>query len=151
MWYVIPESCKTRSKSFVTAEPLPSDYFDDHHRGVKQIVATKDLFFNPTLVTGPTFHVKGTKIVQSNGQFVIFELKVYHEVFDTGYNIAKATNYADFSWSDYGIIVARIKKCERPFTQFTLPVERIFDSKCNKSSKTKVWTLLLHLIRTEEG
>lgn len=70
--YVVPGSCKTIFGHFVATELLASDYVNDHHRGVKQIVATKTLLFNPALIASLPFQVKVNKILQRSGLFVLF-------------------------------------------------------------------------------
>lgn len=72
MWYAVRDSHKIRFQSFIATELLASNYVNDHHEGVKQVVATKNLLLNPALMANLPFQVDVIKIVQNSGQFVSF-------------------------------------------------------------------------------
>lgn len=74
-------------------------------------------------MTKMSFQVKVHKIIKRRNQFVIVGPWVQHGWFNTEYNIA--TNFANFSWPEYGRDFAKIKEFERAF-EFLLSVERIF-------------------------
>lgn len=57
--------------------------------------------------------------------FVIVEFWAYHGVFDTEYNVAKVTNFADFSWIEPSWGVSREHGAPRLFNQCVLPFELI--------------------------
>lgn len=54
------------------------------------------------------------RVIQNEGQFVILAPKVDHGRFNTEYNIAKATDFPNFSWPDTAQVVAENREIESP-------------------------------------
>lgn len=126
VWYVILASHKTRFESFVAAKIVNFKYPKEHCGGIRQIIATKIILFAPNIMTTIPFRVKVHKIIQRSNRFAILGPGICYGGFITRYNIAKATNFADFSWPEYGRVSAKYKKHEKRFMHLTLPVERVF-------------------------
>lgn len=126
VWYVANSASQTSFERVVASSVLDKKFLNDHNGGTRQILATKNILFNPMiLLDDKSETVKISRIIQREGQFVILAPGAYHGGFNCGYNVAKATNFADFSWPEVGRLASRNKEIERPFMQCTIPVEMI--------------------------
>lgn len=133
-WNGLSSSSKTGFDNSVAQKILTPEYANDHYGGVQLILATKKKLFDPSLVANFSLPIKVSPLVPSANQFVILGRGVYHEEFNTCYNVAKVTSVTDIFWSKKGRIAARNKKMQRLFIQCTLPMERI------------LWNEAIHLL-----
>lgn len=85
----------------------------------------KKKFSKPAMLLKVEHKMHVTRIVQRKPQFLILVPSVYHDRFNTDYNIAKANNFADFLWPDVARIVTRNMEIGRPFMLLIIPIERI--------------------------
>lgn len=69
--------------------------------------------------------VRVSRVIQERGLFVVLPPKVYHGSFKTEYNVAKATNFADFSWPQICRLIAKNREMNCPIGQNTILVEMI--------------------------
>lgn len=81
--------------------------------------------FNPSIQFKDDTKIEVRGIVQKKRRFLVLASGVHRGGCNSGYNIAKATNVADFSWREVEKIVARNGELEKPLVQFTIPVEMI--------------------------
>lgn len=70
-----------------------------------------------------------SSIINPKRHFVIFAC-AYHEGFNSGYNVTKIMNFADFSWVDVGRVVSTSMKIVRTYQQFVIPVEIVLWKEC---------------------
>lgn len=62
----------------------------------------------------------------------------YHGGFSRGYNSAKATNFAGFTWPEAGHLASTNWKIDRPWMQIVLPVKMLLCMKaCNLCTLSK--------------
>lgn len=96
VWYTVLIEIMTSFKFLVATKILSSDFLTDHYGKGWQIIATK-IYFNSELLLKSKVNTKVTQVVRKCNRFVILGLSFYHGGFNMAYNIAKATNFADFS------------------------------------------------------
>lgn len=95
--YVVPSSFKVRFETFAAKELLNPLFTDSYKESARNILATQTILSNESAISFFSQNVKMSKIVQRCNLFIILSVGVYHESFSMDYNLAKATNTADFS------------------------------------------------------
>lgn len=95
--------------TFRGTEVLAPEFINDHEGGVPQILTTRNILFNTAANPFFSQNIKVFKIVQRCIRFVTLGPGVYHGSFNTEYNIAKATIFADYSSPKKGRALAKKK------------------------------------------
>lgn len=88
VWYVVPCSFKLTFETFVAEHLLQSEFLNSHHGGVKQILGTNNIFFNPLMLKKRCQNTKISRIVPRSNLFVLFGPRVFHGRLNVGYNVA---------------------------------------------------------------
>lgn len=92
-----------------------------HDRGTRQIVALKNTNFDPKHLPRFGSNAKVSRVVHPERRVVILEPRAYHGKFNSGYNVAKATSFADLLLSDAGRKVYGSMLKDRPYWQCVIP------------------------------
>lgn len=93
MWAIV--ACKVVLKVFLASTLLDKEFFNDHYGTACQIIATKYNLFNPYFLHQSKSDVKFKIIIQNEWKSDILTAKDFHDRFNTGYDIAKATKLLD--------------------------------------------------------
>lgn len=86
--------------SNVATRVLKAEYLKNHHREALQILAIKNVLFNPSFLYSYSRDTNVIRIVHRCRQFVIPEPNVYLGGSNAGYFVAKAISFVDFTWPD---------------------------------------------------
>lgn len=94
-WYFVSSLSQYNFKNFVVSSINDHEDSNDHHGGVRQVIAMKHLLFNLKSSHRP---IAFQRIAQRHGQLLILAPEIYHGSFSSGYIGANATNFADHTW-----------------------------------------------------
>lgn len=97
IWYVTLSWNQTTFYDFVAIHIIDHEYYNEYHGNVRQTVAMNNLLFNPGLLTTTHLHIAVRRFVPHECDFAILAPKVYHGGLNTGYDVAKSTNFPDHS------------------------------------------------------
>lgn len=125
VWHVAPRAYKLTFETFVAEHLVHPEFLNSQQDGVKQIVGTKNILFNPLMLKNRSSNTKITRIVKQQNQFVILGPGAYLGGFNVSYEVAQATTSSDFFWSNVEKLTATNVEIQLPFLQCTLQVERI--------------------------
>lgn len=118
----VDEASQILFERTVTSNILDKEFLKNIWEGVRQIMAEMNVFFRPLILVKEAPKVRVTRLLQKERKFVISSPNVYHCGFNTGCIVAKAANFADFSWPEAGKLIARNGELARPFGQFKISV-----------------------------
>lgn len=125
VWSVLLATNKTRFKHFLASPIFNPNYVKNYEGGIGQILEKKTTMCNPYFLKNMCPTLKIMNIVPRYRHLVILASSAYHGGFNTGYNIAKATNFADLSWCDVGSLFSQDLDSHCPFQKCVLQVEEI--------------------------
>lgn len=111
-----------RDNSFKSQQAQKSSYqsyylsggLNDHNRGARKIVSMKATSFDLMHLSRFGSSVRVFRIMQQKQHFVILAPPANKGRFDSGHNVAKATNCTDVLWVDAGRVVSASMEKVRP-------------------------------------
>lgn len=86
------------------------EYLNDHEGAVRQTIAIKSPTIHQNYESKQNYEVEVSRIRKPKGNFVVFAPFASHAKFSIGCHVARATNFADFSWADVGKVVSKNMK-----------------------------------------
>lgn len=102
VWCVVPREFIMKLEAFLAKHLLHSELLNSPHGEIKQILSRKNIFCNPFMLKKRYPDTKISRIVQRSKQFIILGPGDYHGGCIVSYNVAPATNFADFFRHDTG-------------------------------------------------